>query len=271
MTDRLSLIAGSGALVPEVIDAAIERGFAIQVLTLMPRRLPAGVASVRLDLRDLQSGMNEIRRFGADRLAMAGGVTLTDSNREALLRQAGGAAATLGDTGMSRFAGFIETQTGARLVGVHEIAPQLLAPDGQIAGPLPSPQLVEVGKAALRLARQAGALDLGQGIVVAGQRVIALEDVAGTDALLRRVAQYHRRGLAGDGRSPLVFAKAMKPDQPAAIDLPAIGPKTVTAARGAGIALIAVQAGGTLLIQRAKLAQAAAKAGLPIVGLTPDE
>ena len=53
---------------------------------------------------------------------------------------------------------------------------------------------------------------MGQAIVVSGRRVIAVEDIAGTDALLRRVRLYRRRGLVADGQSPLVFAKAAKPE-----------------------------------------------------------
>jgi DUF1009 family protein len=119
----------------------------------------------------------------------------------------------------------------------------------------------------MRLARNAGALDLGQAVVVAGRRAIATEDIAGTDALLARVQKFRRLGLTADGASPLVLAKCAKPDQPKFVDLPAIGPVTVTKAHRAGISLIAVEAGATLLIERGKLAQLAATARIVILGL----
>lgn len=271
MSDRLSLIAGSGALVPEVIEAAQRRGMTVQVLSLVPRRLPRGVLGARLIATDIASGIEAIRTFGATRIAMAGGVMLADGAREAVLGQAGEFGNTRGDTGMSALASYLEDETGAQLIGAHELAPELLAPAGLIAGPQPEEALSAAGRSALVRARQAGRLDLGQGLVVAGARPIASEDIAGTDALLRRVAGFRRWGLAGDGRAPLVLAKAMKPDQPRTIDMPAIGPTTVARAKAAGIALIAVEAGGTLLIERGKLAKAAERAGLPVVGLTIDD
>src|SRR5690606_15218484 len=118
----------------------------------------------------------------------------------------------------------ITEKTGARLVGIQEIAPHLLAREGLIGGPRPDPHQLEIAASALSLARRAGALDLGQAIVVAGRRPIAAEDITGTDALLRRVQKYRGLGLAADGTSPLVLAKAAKPDQPHFVDLPAIGP-----------------------------------------------
>jgi DUF1009 family protein len=269
VTGRLSLIAGSGALVPEVIATAYHRGYELQVLSLVRRRVPTGVAFVRIGLNDFESALREARQFGAPLIAMAGSVSLSDAGREQLLALAGGGE-SVGDTAISALSNLIEEGTGARLVGVHEIAPQLLAPDGLIAGPPPSSELTATGAFALDLARRAGRLDIGQAVVVAGRRAVALEDVAGTDALLRRVASYRRHRIAGDGRSPLVLAKAAKPDQPRAIDLPAIGPKTVVNARRAGIALIAVEAGATLLIERAGLVRAAHGARIPVVGITPD-
>lgn len=113
--------------------------------------------------------------------------------------------------------------------------------------------MLQSARFAADLARSAGRLDLGQAAVVSGRRTIALEDIAGTDALLKRVTTYRRLGLAADGMSPMVLAKVAKPDQPMFVDLPAIGPKTVANARRAGIAIIAVQAGATLMIERQKL------------------
>jgi len=267
MSERLSLIAGSGALVPEVIAEARRQGHQLQILSLQGRRSIEGIPAVRFDIANPEPAFAAIRTFGATLATMAGGLRLTDSNRETLLRLINSDTASVGDSAMSMLAAQLVQRTGARLVGVHEIVPALLAPEGLIAGPAPSAELLASAEYAVGLARRAGELDLGQAAVVSGRRVIALEDIAGTDALLQRVATYRRFGFAADGLSRLVLAKVAKPDQPHAVDLPAIGPKTVANARRAGIAIIAVQAGATLLIERQKLFAAAAAARLPIVGL----
>lgn len=269
MAERLSLIAGSGALVGEVIEAARGRGYELQVLTLgRPGAALRGFNAVPVKLSDPQGAIETIRRFGATLIAMAGGVRLGDLARERFARFLGASGApALGDGGLSELAAEITHMTGARLVGVHEIAPDLIAREGLLGGPAPSEELRATARHALALARKAGTLDLGQAVVVAGRRVIAAEDIMGTDALLRRVQTYRTLGLAADGRAPLVLAKAAKPSQPLYLDLPAIGPATVAKARKAGIALIAVQADATILIERRKLAAAADRMRLPVLAL----
>jgi DUF1009 family protein len=275
MAERLAVIAGSGALVPEVIAAARSRGYELRLLTLGRRRDLRDLDPVLFSLADPQSAIEAIRAFGATSFVMAGGVSISDIARERLASFFRGAnragASSVGDSGLSGLAADLARLTGARPVGVHEIAPDLLAPEGRIAGPEPTQLQRETAAYALRLAREAGALDLGQAVVVAGRRAIAAEDIAGTDALLARVQRFRRLGLTADGTSPLVLAKCAKPDQPRYVDLPAIGPVTVAKARRAGIGLIAIEAGATLLINRGALAAAADAAGITVLGLTaPD-
>lgn len=273
MAERLALIAGSGALVPEVIAAARNQGYELRLLTLGRRRDLRELNPVPFTLADPQSAVDTIRAFGATSFVMAGGVSISDIARERLARffRGGGRNDAVGDSGLSGLATDLARLTGARLLGVHEIAPELVASEGLLAGPEPTNLQRDTAIHALSLARKAGALDLGQAVVVAGRRAIAAEDIAGTDALLARVQRFRRLGLSADGASPLVLAKCAKPDQPMYVDLPAIGPVTVARARRAGIGVIAVQAGATLLIERVKLMAAAKAAAVTVLGLpAPD-
>jgi DUF1009 family protein len=266
LAERLSLIAGSGGLVREVLEAARRRGYEVQVLSAV-RGLPGG-SSVPIRLSDPEAVVGTIRGFGATMVTMAGSIRLNDAARERFARFFGaGDAVALGDGGLSILARRLTEMTGARIVGVHEIAPELLAPEGLIGGPAPDAYLREIAAFALGLAKRSGLIDLGQGVVVAGRRAIASEDIAGTDALLQRVQTYRAFALMADATSPLVLAKAAKPAQPYFVDLPAIGPVTVTKARKAGIRLIAVEAGATLLIERSKIAAAAEAARISVLGL----
>ncbi len=270
MAERLALIAGTGALVPEVITAARQKGFELKVLTLGRSGDLVGYKPVRFSLSQPQVAVDAIKAFGATRFAMAGGVSLSDMVREGLSSFFGAAKSgqSIGDTSISDLVRRLEDMTGARPMGVHEIAPQLLAPEGLIGGPEPTPLTLETAAYALRLARQAGALDLGQAVVVAGKRAVAAEDVGGTDALLRRVWWLRIKRLVADGQaSPLVLGKCPKPDQPLFIDLPAIGPRTIENAMKSGVCAVAVEAGGTLLIQRAGIKAAAERLGVSVIGL----
>jgi DUF1009 family protein len=205
---------------------------------------------------------------------MAGSVHLSDRQREGLDKLASGSEAgnrqAKGDAALSGLGAAVKKLTGAELIGVHDIAPELLASNGLIAGPAPTADALASARYAIAAARAIGRLDLGQAAVVAGARVIAAEDIAGTDDLLARVAVHRNAGLVGDGQSLLVLGKASKPQQPADIDLPAIGPATVHGAAAAGISLIAVEAKRTLLIDRPELVAAAEAAGITIYGLDAD-
>lgn len=166
-------------------------------------------------------------------------------------------------TGIGRI---IEMQ-GFRMVGVRDVAPDLLMPEGVITRTEPD----DVAKAdiakGLSLLRALSPFDVGQAVVVIDGNVVAVEDIEGTDALLARVA--HLRG-AGRLRTPLgrgVLVKAPKTDQDLRFDLPTFGPRTVEGAIGAALAGIAIVAGHSLIAEPEKVVGAADKARLFLMGL----
>lgn len=166
-------------------------------------------------------------------------------------------------TGIGRI---IEMQ-GFRMVGVRDVAPDLLMPEGVITRTEPD----DVAKAdiakGLSLLRALSPFDVGQAAVVIDGNVVAVEDIEGTDALLARVA--HLRG-AGRLRAPLgrgALVKAPKTDQDLRFDLPTFGPRTVEGAIGAALAGIAIVAGHSLIAEPEKVVSAADKARLFLMGL----
>jgi len=102
---------------------------------------------------------------------------------------------------------------------------------------------------------------------MSGGRPIAAEDAEGTDALLLRVARQRDAGRVGDGGAALILAKAMKPHQPRFVDLPTIGPQTIDNAAVAGIAAIFVEAGRSLVMDRAQVAERASATGISVLGM----
>ena len=266
MSRRLTVLAGAGALVTEVVAAARARGDAVQVLPLVPRPDMAG--DEVWGLSRFMELIAAIRGFKATHLVMAGAVTLGDADRAALARLAGDTDGTRGDAALSGLAEQLMALSGARIIGVETIVPDLLAAEGHIAGPDNWAALRPTAVLAVRAARAIGVIDMGQAAIAAGGRVLAAEDVAGTDALIERMALYRARGLAIT--APMVLAKAAKPQQPLFVDLPAIGAATIANAARAGIAAIAVEAKRTILVDRPSLIAAAETAGIPVFGLSLD-
>ncbi|RUT32731.1 DUF1009 domain-containing protein [Arsenicitalea aurantiaca] len=270
MAGRLTIFAGTGALVPLAIDAARRGGYRFQVLTLVPRDdLGDDVKTGRADLENPLGIVFSLKMFRTTHILLVGGVTLSDRVREGLARLGGGGGASsdsVGDGALSGVARTLKTMTGADLIGIENLAPELLAPVGHIAGPPAMAPQSDLAFA-MQTAREVGRLDLGQAVATTGRRVLAVEDIAGTDALIARIGQFRRAGLTGDGEGAIILAKAAKPAQPLFVDLPAIGPVTIDNARAAGIVHIAVQAGRTLLIERGEISARADALGISVVGV----
>jgi DUF1009 family protein len=148
-------------------------------------------------------------------------------------------------TGM---AGLLEDH-GFRLLGAHEVAPEILVPQGSLGQVTPTARDLEDIEYGLDVLRAIGPFDVGQGVVVANRHVIAVEAAEGTDQMLARVADLRLNKRFRAPRGIGVLVKAPKPGQDRRFDLPSIGPRTVEGVAAAGLAGVAVVAGGTIIAE----------------------
>ncbi len=159
---------------------------------------------------------------------------------------------------------------GFRLLGAHEVAPEILMPEGALG----RVQAGESDRADIALGldylRASGPFDVGQAAVVAGKHVLAVEAAEGTDQMLARVAEMRASGRVRSAAGSGVLVKAPKLGQDRRFDLPSIGPRTVDGIARAGLAGIAVVAGSTIIAEPALLTQAADRANIFVIG-TPAE
>jgi hypothetical protein len=156
---------------------------------------------------------------------------------------------------------------GLALVGVHQIAPQLLAPQGALTRRAPSGQALSDARLGAAVIDALSPFDVGQAAIVAKGRVLAIEAAEGTDAMLDRVAQMRASGrLKLRGRSG-VLIKAPKRDQEMRLDAPAIGLRTIEAAARAELDGVVVAAGKALVMDREACVRAANEAGIFLFGM----
>ncbi len=156
---------------------------------------------------------------------------------------------------------------GFRVVGAHEVAPEILMPRGNIGTHGPGQRDVADIARGLALLRAIGPFDVGQAVVVANNQVLAVEAIDGTDNMLQRIAELRARGRVATAQGTGVLVKAPKPTQDRRLDMPAIGPKTVEAAARAGLAGIAVVAESTIIAEPQHVARAADAAKLFVCGI----
>ncbi|HEY2709171.1 MAG TPA: UDP-2,3-diacylglucosamine diphosphatase LpxI [Caulobacteraceae bacterium] len=272
---KLGLIAGGGGLPLALAEHCRKaersffvirlRGFADPVMAEFPGE-EAGVAEIGRIVR-------LARGAGCEALCFAGLVRRPDFSAlkpdlRGLAWLPGAAlAARNGDEALLRFLMQGFEKEGFAIEGAHEVMGDLALPDGPLgliaAG---ADHAGDIAKA-LAIARQIGALDIGQGAVVCDGLVLAVEAQEGTDAMLRRLAE-----LAADLRGSVrrrrgVLAKVAKPIQEERVDLPTIGLATIEGADRAGLAGVVGVAGKMLVIDREAVAKAADAAGLFVVGV----
>ncbi len=276
--DRVGIVAGSGRLPINVAERLMAAGHTPFVAMIKGETdQDATLTSCEhefLQLEDFALLIPMLKRHGVTHVVLAGGIARRPEWRKikprfALLAILPRALAGLarGDNGLLKaLVGGLEDY-GIKVVGAQEIVPDLLAIEGAMTRAVPLKSDWRDLDAALEAARTIGALDIGQGAVAVGGRVIALEGIEGTDGLLARVAGMRGHGrIAGKKRGVLV--KCAKPDQEMRADLPTIGPATVDGAHAAGLAGIGVEAGGSLVLDYGKMIERADALGLFVVGLS---
>jgi hypothetical protein len=156
---------------------------------------------------------------------------------------------------------------GFHIVGAHEIAPEILIPAGALGHHAPSARDRTDIARGLALLHAMGPFDVGQAVVVADNHVLGVEAAEGTDGLLARIAELRAAGRIPTPPGVGVLIKAPKPGQDRRLDLPAIGPATVAGVAKAGLAGIALVAGGALLAEPAEVARTADRAGIFVSGV----
>ncbi len=265
-TSKLGIIAGSGAL-PGVLAASCERnGRPHYILGLSgfadDAALPRAVDSwVRLG--EVGKAVTALKQAGVHEIVMAGAVRRPDFSQMkldlkgmAFLARIAGRA--LGDDGLLRVIIEEIEAEGFHIVGIDEIAADLLAPPGILGKIAPESSDLATIDLGVAEARTLGKADLGQSVVVLQNRVIGVEDENGTDALIKRCAN----------QPGGILVKTKKPQQDRRADMPVIGEATVRNAKAAGFRGIAVEAGQVLLIDRKAIVAAADAAGLFVIGVS---
>jgi len=272
---RLAILAGGGGLPREIADSAASHGLPVSIVAIdgeadadfgphpvtvvnwgqigaMIRALKAARATDlvivgrvhRPELKGLKPDFGLFRYLAKIvRIVAAGG----------------------DDSVLRRVVRFFEQQ-GIKVIGPGEAVPELLVGDGPLGARTPAPEeRADVAKG-FELIRALGAYDIGQSVIVSRGRIEAIEGAEGTDRMIAR-AGWQRTAAGGIGAHSGVLVKRSKPGQDLRVDMPAIGPATVDAAAGSGLAGIAVEAGKVLVAARAETVRRADETDIFVTGI----
>ena len=172
-----------------------------------------------------------------------------------------------GDDHLLSGVGRIFERDGFRLVGIKDVAPDLLMPEGCLTRAQPDADACADIALAREVLAALSAFDIGQAAIVIDRHEVGVEDIEGTDALLARIASLRERGRIRAPERRGVLVKAPKRGQDLRFDLPTIGPRTVEGAANAKLAGIAVVAGHALVAEPQAMIEKADAGGLFVTGV----
>ena len=278
ISGRLAILAGKGRFPVLVARAARELGHDPYIFGIRGEADQDWVSfdHCEISIADLSGFAKAVRHLSIGSVVLAGGIGRRPDMAEIrpTWRSLIGFLPSLrvlvsgGDDKLLRFAIRVLENEGVKIVAAQQVAPGLLAQAGPLGRVRPDTAGAADIEAAAAAALALGRLDVGQGAVSVRGRVIALEGLEGTDAMLARVAD-----LRASGRLPArrggVLVKLCKPGQDERADLPSIGPGTIASAHSAGLAGIAVESGRSMVLDRDLVIAEADRLGLFVIGIEP--
>ena len=149
---------------------------------------------------------------------------------------------------------------GIQICPPTDLVPELLLGPGQLTERGPTPWQWKDIQFGWKVAKQMGALDIGQTVVVKDQAVLAVEAIEGTDACIRRAGQLCPAG-------GFTVVKVAKPQQDMRFDVPTIGLGTLESIHCAGGAVLAVEAHRTILVEHDQFLRQANLAHVAVVSV----
>ncbi|MBI2247632.1 MAG: LpxI family protein [Armatimonadetes bacterium] len=263
-SDVVGLIAGEGRLPVVIAEAVKARGLRL-ICVLINGEQPE---LARLADHTYHAGFGEMERifdaFGAHgvrRVLMAGQAPRAQvigggdrSFRRWVKDSADPRDHSLFLHSVARFA-----ELGYEICSPLEFVRDLLTPAGVLTTRQPTDAEWDDIRLGMQIAGTIAELDVGQTLVLKRGVILAVEAAEGTDETIRRAA-----GLA----SGAVVVKAARRHQDERFDLPTAGLQTVFMLRDARAAVLALEAGRTLLLDRAEVVTAADADGIAVVGAT---
>jgi DUF1009 family protein len=261
-------MAGAGDVPGQAASEARRQGWQVVAFTVGGEG--AGLAAyadevVPVDLTEMQSALQALAARAPTAAVFCG--KFWKQEAFARVREADPAAlhligAGFGDIPLRRMVVTVLEGMGIEVLDQRQFLAPWLMSALTLTGREPSSAEWTEVRAALRVARTLAALDVGQTVVQARGVTVAVEAMEGTDETIRRGTR-----LAGPGA---VVVKAIGADNDYRFDVPAIGPSTLAAAAEGRAAVLAVERGRVMLVDREDVIRRAREAGIALIGVDGD-
>ncbi len=269
LNKKIGLIAGNGSLPLLFADGARAGGYS--VFAIAHEKETDAALSERVDdllwipVGQIQQIIPYFKSRDVTQTVLAGGLPKThlfdaqlDSGVKSILAPLN---AKKDDLLLRAFAMEMEREKIA-VTTLTDFLPSLLAEEGVMTRAITATEEADI-RWGWEMAKQIGALDIGQCVVVRNGVLLAVEAIEGTDAAIRRGGTL--------GRESAVVVKCLKPHQDVRFDLPTVGPKTIQTMIDVKATVLAIEAKQTLILEKDKTLNMARQAHIAIVGWTDEK
>ncbi|MGC3937100.1 LpxI family protein [Roseobacter sp. EG26] len=218
-------------------------------------------ADLRFRLEQLGTLLAQLSERGVSEVCFCGAIerphfdpAALDAATAPLVPALVGAISSGDDGALRAVMGIFET-SGFQVRAAHELAPDILIDEGLHSAAAPDEQMQSDADRGTSVLAALAPLDVGQSCVVGAGQVWGIETIGGTDHMLRGLPEKAAHAQA-------IMIKTRKAGQDQRVDMPTVGPTTITALAEAGLAGLVVEAGGVILLEPEATRAAADAAGL---------
>lgn len=284
---RLCIIAGGGMLPYHVYSSCLKAGIAVHIIALEGEfeeilqttssstyeSTPPTAAIDFFPAYRASKIIARIKQLGIEHVTFAGRIRrpnhlaklILDPLGRDLLKRLTIIGRNTDDTILRTVIAIFE-ENGLKVLPPESLSSEIRIEPGPLTICRPQPADLETIGRGCTILNTLAPFDIGQGLIIAsGGLVIGIEAAEGTQKLIRRCGE-----IIKQKHSPIstaILVKLSKRGQDKRIDLPAIGPDTISACRESGVIGIAVAAGESVIVERSTTLALADEGGLFVYGL----
>lgn len=264
MDKSIGLIAGSGQFPIIFLKKALKKGYRVYTVALENEADPSvsdySKKTLWINIGKIGQLIKFFKKNNISKTVMMGAIKKTRAFKDVkpdlkAISIFVGMRHTHDDGILRTFADALEKE-GIKMEPSTFLLPELIAPKGVWTKRKPTRVEKEDMEIGLKVAKEIGRLDVGQCVVVGEGSVLAVEAIDGTDATIKR------GGRLGNGKA--VVVKMCKPTQDTRFDIPAIGIRTIETMNGAGVSMLAIEAGKAVVFDRKEMIHIADQYGISI-------
>ena len=270
--EAIALIAGKGRYPALIVEQIKSHGIPLKLIAIKDETDASLISAIPegdqclISLGQLSQLLKSLKRLNCNYVLMAGQVRPTrlfkdlfpDLKMLSILRK-------IKQLNAESVLGALITEIesiGCSVLDARSFMDEHLASEGKMVGIAQkvSTETIDYG---IKIAKEIARMNIGQGIVIKGQSVLAVEALEGTNKMLDRTGSFNL--------DELIFVKTIKQNQDYRFDVPVFGEDTLEKLRENKIQSAVLESNSVILLDKEKLLEKAKAYKIQLYGYTAPE